>query len=457
MSIQKPERRTKVGLFSVRNQLMFAIAAVVIVLSATALIVSLSLEQNRIEKDLASRLSTLSQAEADSVQTILSAQLSLLSNLGDAATTGDAAIASAASLPDNPEELQQILQTRDAEWQAADDTATLIRSILNNRGSRELGDFVENVPGHTEVMVTDVHGALASASTRTSDYFQADEAWWQSAWNNGAGAVYIADQFSFDESIGAEVLIIALPLERNGEVVGVLRSNFRADAIQAILSSAFRAGETGRQMIVNRDGLVIASSDNTLTNQTIPSFATLFTIELAQTNQLAEINTMSSANLIGSAHQLSTNGQTPAIDNLNWYLLLALDQSEAYAPIQQTLISTGLISIAVLIASLVLAYYLSRALTRPLEVLTAATQDIAINRNWRARVEVPGNNEFGLLGRTFNAMAAQIQETLTTLEDRVSARTRDMVIAAEVAQKISSTLDMNELLQSVSDLTKERF
>ena len=457
MSTQKLDRRTKVGLFSVRNQLMVAIAAVVIVLSAAALIVSLALQQNRIEKDLASRLSTLSEAEADSIQTILSSQISLLRNLSDSATTGDAAIASAASLPENPEELQQILQTRDAEWQAADDTATLIRSILNNRGSRELNNFVENVPGHTEVMVTDINGALASASNRPTDYVQADEAWWQAAWNNGEGAIYIANEFSFDDSVGANILIMALPLERNGEIVGVLRSSFRADAIQAILSTAFRAGDTGRVMIVNGAGLILASSDTALANQTIPSFATLFTIEQTETNQLAEINTMSNASLIGSTHRLSTDGQTAAIDNLNWYLLLALDQSEAYEPIQQTLIATGLISIAVLIASLVLAYYLSRVLTRPLEALTAATQDIAVNRNWRARVEVPGHNEFGLLGRTFNAMAAQIQETLTTLEDRVSARTRDMVIAADVAQKISSTLDLNDLLQSVSDLTKERF
>ena len=54
-------------------------------------------------------------------------------------------------------------------------------------------------------------------------------------------------------------------------------------------------------------------------------------------------------------------------------------------------------------------------------------------------------------------MAAQLQDLVGTLEERIAAGTRDLQTVADVNTQISTVLDENRLLQDVVDLTKERF
>ena len=54
-------------------------------------------------------------------------------------------------------------------------------------------------------------------------------------------------------------------------------------------------------------------------------------------------------------------------------------------------------------------------------------------------------------------MTEKLRTALTTLEDRVTARTRDLATVAEVGTAIATILESKKLLQEVVDLTKERF
>ena len=61
------------------------------------------------------------------------------------------------------------------------------------------------------MFVTDKYGALVASTNRTSDYYQADEDWWQAAYNNGEGAIYFG-QPEFDESSQSFGIIMAVPI-----------------------------------------------------------------------------------------------------------------------------------------------------------------------------------------------------------------------------------------------------
>jgi PAS domain S-box-containing protein len=58
---------------------------------------------------------------------------------------------------------------------------------------------------------------------------------------------------------------------------------------------------------------------------------------------------------------------------------------------------------------------------------------------------------------TFEQMVVELRGTLSTLEERVNKRSHDMEIAAQVAQQISTYLDIEELLPRVVNLTKDSF
>lgn len=77
--------------------------------------------------------------------------------------------------------------------------------------------------------------------------------------------------------------------------------------------------------------------------------------------------------------------------------------------------------------------------------------------NFRARVNLTGQDEFSQLGRSFNTMAGQLAELVGGLEARVAERTRDLSITAEIGQAVLTSRDPRELMQDVVDLVRERF
>ncbi|HUX77464.1 MAG TPA: GAF domain-containing protein [Anaerolineae bacterium] len=106
--------------------------------------------------------------------------------------------------------------------------------------------------------------------------------------------------------------------------------------------------------------------------------------------------------------------------------------------------------------AIVLSLLISRSIRVPISQLVEATQRVA-GGDLSARAQVKTHDEIGLLANDFNSMAAQIQELIGTLEQRVEERTRGLQTAAEVARATISVLDPNELLRQVVVLVRERF
>src|SRR5690606_20007972 len=93
---------------------------------------------------------------------------------------------------------------------------------------------------------------------------------------------------------------------------------------------------------------------------------------------------------------------------------------------------------------------------RPITRLTEIASRVAAG-DLTQRVAIDDHNEIGLLAKTFNSMTAQMRDFVTTLEARVDERTRDLQIVADVSQSATTILNLDDLLQAVSNLTKERF
>ena len=123
---------------------------------------------------------------------------------------------------------------------------------------------------------------------------------------------------------------------------------------------------------------------------------------------------------------------------------------------QGFLLTLSIISVLIMLVTLLVSYFLSTLFTRPILNLANVAQKItAGDLSARARVTTP--DEVGALANVFNNMTTQLSETLSGLEQRVAARTRDLATVAEVGTATSAILETDRLLQAVVDLTKERF
>ena len=109
----------------------------------------------------------------------------------------------------------------------------------------------------------------------------------------------------------------------------------------------------------------------------------------------------------------------------------------------------GLFACLLLVAAV--AYIEGRAIVRTLRRLVDATR--AISRgDLRQRVQVQGRDEFALLGRTFNEMAAQLQTRLDELEWQRS-RLRDVI--ARFGEALGATHDVDQLMRLIVEAAVE--
>jgi signal transduction histidine kinase/HAMP domain-containing protein len=93
---------------------------------------------------------------------------------------------------------------------------------------------------------------------------------------------------------------------------------------------------------------------------------------------------------------------------------------------------------------------------RPVGEIARLTQRIA-GGNYATRIEVAFNDEIGQLANSSNQMAAQLQDSIDTLEHRVAERTRDLKITADVSRQITTVLDLDLLLRQLTQTTQQAF
>ena len=129
-------------------------------------------------------------------------------------------------------------------------------------------------------------------------------------------------------------------------------------------------------------------------------------------------------------------------------LVLWHSLEEIYEGITNSIIIAAGAGVIALFISILLAWRLKYALTKPVEELVATTQRITDEKNYSVRAKVVSEDEFGNLTRSFNTMLdevelrdAQLEESHQTLEIRVANRTQEFERArfeAEAANRAKS-------------------
>ena len=72
-----------------------------------------------------------------------------------------------------------------------------------------------------EIFITGKKGLNTCQTNKTSDYYQADEEWWQATYNNGIGK----GEVEFDESAASQAIPLYIPIvdPETSEAIGVAK------------------------------------------------------------------------------------------------------------------------------------------------------------------------------------------------------------------------------------------
>ena len=103
--------------------------------------------------------------------------------------------------------LQEILE-RDRRWQLAEGDE-IIGELTDRECSAAIRRLARSFEGYAEILVTDLRGVNVCVTGRTTDYYQADEDWWQDANRSNKP---ISGRLEYDESAGEVGVPAYLPV-----------------------------------------------------------------------------------------------------------------------------------------------------------------------------------------------------------------------------------------------------
>lgn len=164
--------------------------------------------------------------EQDVLREILTRKIAEAASLVSQATVTDAA----KSQNKKWENISQAeIQSLDKQWTQSkeDDDYDLmvIRGFMTNECARTLLEFQRSNPDFKEIFITDKQGLNVCQTNKTSDFYQADEAWWVKSYAQGSGLSY-SGEIEYDESVQSQSVSVFLPVRdpADGKTIGVCKA-----------------------------------------------------------------------------------------------------------------------------------------------------------------------------------------------------------------------------------------
>lgn len=459
--------------YVLRTKLIITFIALSVLLVGTMAVAINRLILSELTNRVGEQLTGVANSTATSISEEIANQINLLQTLALDSNLKNEIIENSSS-----GDLDEI-QALDEQWRNAVSTnATtnnLIRFVLGNPISNTLTDFKNKFPAHVEVFVTDVYGVNIASTNITSDYYQADEEWWQGAYDGGVGDVYISQPI-FDESSQISSLQMAVPIfdAQNENVIGILRTTVNLEILTKILELG-RPGSTGRTEIYlpdNREIELHLEEDNEFEIE-IEEAPQDFLAILGQNESFIDTIHDGESVLIGQTF-LSRVEASPeisvAITSLNWRVVTLQNRADALQTVANVSRVSQLIGLAALALASLIAVLMTQYLTRPIVRLTQTAEEIS-SGNYQAQAQIEAPDEIGALAESFNRMTNQLNETLVNLEKRVAERTTDLEMArlqsekranqlvavGEISKFVNTEQKMEVLLSLITRLVSERF
>lgn len=414
-----------------------------------------------LKENVGASLNQIANSEAFAVGDLLARQIDILRSLSATRALSYQALNVSSGYTGDQQAILERLLAINHQWFAVDDTSPLVQGVLDNIAVSDIQAFQDLFPAFSEIMVTDRYGGLIAATNRVSDFYQADEVWWQTAYNGGLGESIFLSQPVYDESSATMGVDIAVPIydEYSRDVVGVLKATCRLGRLADLLTSSEVHFPDLRvyvlfadELLLTPDGILLANLDQETMQQ----------LTAMQEESYTELTLFGEPGLVSLAPIAALTGEE-LIADLGWFIVTYQAREIALAPVaeqrQLMLVMTILIAGVVALA----ARWFAQFLTRPIQHLTETVRQIR-QGNDQIQAVVDTTDEIGQLALAFNEMTGELRRSIDSLEqenaERKQAETAEREQRAlatalvDTAEIINSTLVFDEVLWRILSVLK---
>ena len=299
---------------------------------------------------------------------------------------------------------------------------------------------------YNEIMVLNDRGSVVVSTIPQKEGTNLDQ---EAFFRQGMLRFYAG--FAEEPSFGADNLIIAAPILDGETIRGVLVLRSNAASVKRIMETTPGFAEAETYLVDTRFRAV------TRTRLPVTIINTKAALDAIRTN------------ITGAKAIYSNYEDQQVLGYYKWFQPMEL-AIIAEMPLNfvvnnslRSMAGSALLALFVMAIAIAAVVVSARTIADPIKALAQTTESFAMGK-LSIRASVDREDEIGSLATSYNQMAAQLQEIIGRLEQRVVDRTQDLEsqtlrlrVAAEIARDAASARDLHELLTRAADLIINRF
>lgn len=309
-----------------------------------------------------------------------------------------------------------------------------------------------NTKGKNYNYATDSQGNRTEMIAVYEDYDHRTEAWYIDPIR--AGKPVWSQVYLWDSTPEYVAIAASRPIYDNtNQVIGAVSVDLLLSNISNFLGK-LETSPSGKTFIIERDGLVIASSSPEQPFTLVQGKAQRLNV-LNSSDSLIQATAQYLQTKFGNFREIKDSQEltfrlkgeghfvqiTPWHDKfgLDWLVIVVVPESDFMGQINANTRTTILLCLLALVLATGLGIYTSHWITQPILRLSQASSAIASGKLDQT-VDVKGIKELSVLAQAFNRMAEQLRESFTALErtneeleKRVEHRTAELKAAKEAA------------------------
>jgi len=330
-------------------------------------------------------------------------------------------------------DIQAYIDQKNKEWvdSPKDEVTPFMKKLIGNRLSQEMRkrlEFYEENLGYRlfgEVFVTNKYGANVAQTGKTSDYYQADETWWQSAKKEG---LFVKD-VEYDESADVYSTDIGIKIEDgNGNFIGAMKIILNIEEVIAMVKHAElnEKHESGHFKLLTNDGKLIYSKKD---------FE--FLKDVSKKDYFNNINgdsgyfTIKEKYSYGEEEELFGYARSKGyreFKGLGWVLIVEHEIEDVLSPLIELKNVLLIILVVAMLIAITIGLFFSYSISKPIAKLRQTTLELG-KGNFDVKAEVMTHDELGDLAITINKIIPQLKHSRKVLEKRVKEKTKELTLS----------------------------
>lgn len=362
------------------------------------------------------------------------------------------------------EEIDRYMADMDKRWMTEEKGSPLFMEYLQNRISISMRDIVATRGSVAELFITDKFGGVVAVSGKTTDFYQADEDWWQKAYNNGKGDIYVGNE-EFDSSTGKWVINISVPMQdQDGTIVGICKDCVNIERIFGGFKN-FAIGKTGYALIIDNKGRIIYHGDGSSINN-----------EFFNSKEVNELLSKKKHFVFLPKTRLNNRrmfiafaeGKSSYLSDktTSWIALVIQDASEMSRPLDLFVLQLIAVTGLILILVIPIGIFFGAMITKPITDLSTAIERI-MSGDWDYKINIKTGDEIEDFANKFSLLIANIKNKQAelmkskdelanlshSLEVKVTERTKELANSQDAALNVLE--DLQEVKESLEKTNKE--